>query len=71
MGSIGSSIFRTTFGAFLLVVGSLTPVIWMILVLRNFDLVTAQGQSVFVFLGISSLAIPGLLLLIGPIARTL
>jgi lipopolysaccharide export system permease protein len=68
MGSIGWYIFRTTFGAFLLVVGSLTPVIWMILVLRNFDLVTTQGQSVFVFLGISSLAIPGLLLPIGPIA---
>jgi lipopolysaccharide export system permease protein len=68
MGSIGWYIFRTTFGAFLLVVGSLTPVIWITQALRDIDLMTTQGQSVLVFIGITSLTIPLLVLLIAPIA---
>jgi len=68
MGSIGWYIFRTTFGAFLLVLGSLTPVIWITQALRDIDLMTTQGQTVLVFLGITSLAIPVLVLLIAPVA---
>jgi lipopolysaccharide export system permease protein len=61
-------IFRTTFGAFLIILVSLTSVIWITQALRDIDLVTNQGQSVFAFLGITSLIIPTLILIIAPIS---
>ncbi|HEY1474075.1 MAG TPA: LPS export ABC transporter permease LptF [Pseudolabrys sp.] len=68
MGSISRYIFRTTFGAFLLILGSLTAVIWVTQALRDFDLITSQGQSIVVFVGITGLIIPLLVLVIAPIA---
>ena len=68
MGSIGRYIFRTTFGAFLLVLVSLTGAIWMTQALRDIDLMTNQGQTVLVFVGITSLIIPHLVLVIAPVA---
>jgi lipopolysaccharide export system permease protein len=68
MGSIGVYIFRTTFGAFILVLVSLTGLIWVTQALRDVDLMTNRGQSVFVFVGITSLIIPNLVLIIAPIA---
>jgi len=68
MGSISRYIFRTTFSAFLLVLISLTAVIWVTQALHDFDLVTSQGQTLLAFLGITSLIIPLLVLVIAPIA---
>jgi lipopolysaccharide export system permease protein len=68
MGSIGWYIFRTTLGAFLLILISLTAVIWLATALRDFDLMTSQGQTLLVFVGITSLVIPQLVLVIAPIA---
>ena len=68
MGSISRYIFRTTFGAFLMVLVSLTSVIWITQALRDIDLMTSRGQTILVFLGITSLIIPMLLLIIAPIA---
>ncbi|MBV9260442.1 MAG: LPS export ABC transporter permease LptF [Pseudolabrys sp.] len=68
MGSIGHYIFRTTFGAFLVILISLTAVIWITQALRDIDLLTNQGQSFFVFVGITGLIIPLLVLVIAPIA---
>jgi lipopolysaccharide export system permease protein len=68
MGSIGWYIFRTTFGAFALILTSLTAVIWVTQALRDIDLITSQGQTILTFLGITSLAIPLLVLVIAPIA---
>jgi lipopolysaccharide export system permease protein len=68
MGSIGWYIFRTTLGAFLLIVVSLTTVIWLATALRDLDLMTSQGQTLLVFVGITSLVIPQLVLVIAPIA---
>jgi lipopolysaccharide export system permease protein len=68
MGSIGRYIFRTTFGAFLLVLVSLTAVIWVTQALRDIDIMTSQGQTVLVFVGITGLIIPLLILVIAPIA---
>jgi lipopolysaccharide export system permease protein len=68
MGSIGRYIFRTTFGAFLVVLASVTALMWMTQALRNVDLMTNQGQTILVFIGISGLIIPLLVLLIAPIA---
>ena len=68
MGSIGRYIFRTTLGAFLLVLISLTAAIWMTQALRDVDLMTGQGQTILTFLGITSLIIPQLVMVIAPVA---
>src|SRR3978361_1660517 len=68
MGSIGRYIFRTTFGAFLVVLVSLTSCIWITQALRDVDLMTGQGQTVLAFIGITSLIIPQLVMVIAPVA---
>jgi lipopolysaccharide export system permease protein len=68
MGSINRYIFRTTFGAFLVVLVSLTAVIWVTQALRDIDIMTSQGQTILVFIGITGLIVPLLILVIAPIA---
>jgi lipopolysaccharide export system permease protein len=68
MGSIGRYIFRTTLSAFLIVLVSLTAVIWVTQALRDIDIMTSQGQTILVFIGITGLIIPLLVLVIAPIA---
>ena len=68
MGSISRYIFRTTLGAFLVVLVSLTAVIWVTQALRDIDIMTSQGQTILVFVGITGLIIPLLILVIAPIA---
>ncbi len=68
MGSIGRYIFRTTFGAFLVVCVSVTALMWITQALRDIDLMTNQGQSIFVFIGITGLIVPLLLQIIAPLA---
>ena len=58
MGSISRYIFRTTFGVFLVVLISLTALIWVTQALRDIDLITSNGQSVLTFVGITGLIIP-------------
>src|SRR5262249_37350020 len=60
--------FRTIFGGFLLVLINLTLVIWITQILRQVDLITNQGQTILVFLRITSLLVPILMLVIAPIA---
>ena len=71
MASIDRYIFRTIFGAFLLVLINLTAVIWITQILRQVDLITNQGQTILVFLRITSLLVPVLMLVIAPIALVL
>lgn len=68
MGSINEYIVRTTLGAFLIVLVSLTAVIWVTQALRDIDIMTSQGQTILVFVGITGLIIPLLILVIAPIA---
>jgi len=68
MGSISRYIFRTTSSAFLIVLVSLTALIWVTQALRDFDLMTNQGQTILVFIGITGLIVPLLILVIAPIA---
>ncbi|HET9716634.1 MAG TPA: LPS export ABC transporter permease LptF [Pseudolabrys sp.] len=68
MGSISRYILRTTLGAFLVVLVSLTAVIWVTQALRDIDIMTSQGQNILVFVGITGLIIPLLVLVIAPIA---
>ena len=68
MGSIGRYIFRTTLGAFLIVCTSVTALMWITQAMRDIDLMTNQGQSIFVFIGLTGLIIPLLVQIIAPIA---
>lgn len=68
MGSIDRYVFRTTITAFVVVLVSLTALIWVTQALRDIDLMTNRGQSIFVFVGITGLLIPMLVLIIAPIA---
>src|SRR5215211_6357263 len=68
MGSIGRYIFRATFGAFLVVCVAVTALMWVTQALRDVDLMTNQGQSIFVFIGLTGLIIPLLVQIIAPIA---
>ena len=61
-------IFRQTAGAVLLILLSLTGVVWIALALRQLNLVTSQGQDVVVFLKMTLLALPNLMALIAPVA---
>ncbi len=68
MGSIGRYMFRATMGAFLITLVSLTVVIWFTQAMRDFDLITSQRQTLLVFVGITGLIIPLLVMMIAPIA---
>ncbi len=69
--SIDRYLFRTTFSLFVLVLVNLTAVIWVTQILRQIDIITNQGQTVFVFLTITSLLIPTLMLILAPLAMVI
>jgi lipopolysaccharide export system permease protein len=71
MASIDRYVFRTAFGAFLVVLITLTTVIWITQILRQIDLITSQGQTIVVFLSITSLLVPILMLVIAPLAMVI
>src|SRR5258708_18502723 len=61
-------IFRQTAGALVLILVSLTGVVWIAVALRHLELMTTQGQDVLRFLAMTTLAIPTMMALIAPIA---
>jgi lipopolysaccharide export system permease protein len=71
MGSIGRYMFRATMGAFLITLVSLTVVIWFTQAMRDFDLITSQRQTLLVFVGITTMIVPLLVMMIAPIALVL
>jgi len=68
MGSIGRYMFRATMSAFLITLVSLTVMTWFTQAMREFDLITSQRQTLLVFVGITGLIIPLLVMMIAPIA---
>jgi lipopolysaccharide export system permease protein len=68
MGLLGRYVFRTTMMAFSISVVTLTILVWFTQVIREFDIVTNQRQSVLTFLSITSLFIPMLVMMIASIA---
>jgi lipopolysaccharide export system permease protein len=61
-------IFKQTMLVFLAGLGVLTGVVWITQALRQFDLVTAQGQTLWTFVIITALALPSLALVVAPVA---
>lgn len=68
MSTFGRYLFRQVTGALLLILLSLAGVVWIALALRQLNLVTTQGQDTWVFLIMTTLALPNLMALIAPIA---
>ena len=61
-------VFRTSLAAFLTGLGLLTGVVWLALSLRQIDLMSAKGQTFWIFLTVTGLTIPSLVMVIAPIA---
>jgi lipopolysaccharide export system permease protein len=61
-------IFRIAASAFALCLGALTGVIWISSALREMDLVSGKGQTILVFLQVTLLTLPALVMIIAPIA---
>jgi lipopolysaccharide export system permease protein len=68
MDIIGRYIFRQTATALAMILITLTLIVWMATALREIALVTNQGQSIFVFLTMTSLAMPNLIAVVAPVA---
>ena len=68
MDIIGRYIFRQTATALALILITLTLIVWMTTALRELSLVTSQGQSMLVFLTITSLTMPNLIAVVAPVA---
>ncbi len=59
-------IFRQAAGSFLLILLTLTAIVWLATALSRLELLTAQGQTVIVFLKMTLLVLPNLFALIAP-----
>ena len=59
-------VFRQTAGALVLILLSLTGVVWIAVALQQLQLVTSQGQDTLRFLAITTLVIPSMMALIAP-----
>ena len=68
MDIIGRYIFRQTAGALVMILLTLTLIVWMTTALRQISLVTNQGQSFLIFLKITLLAMPNLITIVAPVA---
>lgn len=68
MSLIGRYIFRQLFQAFLLCLITLIAIVWLTQVLRDFDVITAQGQSFKTFLTMTILVMPAFVNVIAPVA---
>ncbi|MEM9330239.1 MAG: LptF/LptG family permease [Pseudomonadota bacterium] len=71
MNLIERYIFRKAGVASLVILGSLSGVVWIVQALREIDVVTANGQTIMTFLSLTTLAVPNLVLAIIPVALLL
>jgi len=68
MSIFGRYLFRQAAGASLLILLSLSGVVWIALALRQLNLITSEGQDVLTFLKMTTLALPNMMALIAPVA---
>ena len=61
-------IFRTAATSFAVGLGALTGVIWISSAIREMDLVSGKGQTILIFLQVTLLTLPALVMIIAPIA---
>ncbi len=68
MSIVDRYIFRNGFAAFAASLVVLTSVVWVSQALREVDLMTGKGQTLLLFLRVTGLTIPSLVMIIAPIA---
>ncbi len=68
MGIFGRYVFRQAGGALVLILLSLSGVVWIALALRQLNLVTSQGQDALTFIQMTTLALPNMMGMIAPVA---
>lgn len=61
-------VFRQALSALLLILVSLTGMVWISLALRELNVVTSSGQSAFTLLKLTTLGLPGFVAVIAPFA---
>lgn len=66
MRILSKYVFRQAAGSFLLILISLTGIVWIALALRQFNVVTSQGQDTWMLIKMTSLALPNLMAIIAP-----
>ncbi len=59
-------VFRQVANAFLIILLTLTTIVWLATALRQLDLIISQGQGVTLFLKLTLLSLPSLMALIAP-----
>jgi lipopolysaccharide export system permease protein len=68
MSLLDRYVLRLVVLATLATLAALTTVIWLTQALREFDLLTAKGQTLIVFLLVTGLSLPALIAIIAPVA---
>jgi lipopolysaccharide export system permease protein len=66
MTLFGRYVLRQVTNAFLVILLTLTSVVWLATALKELDLITSQGQGVLLFLHMTLLSLPSLMALIAP-----
>ena len=59
-------VFRQVANAFVIILVTLTTIVWLATALRQLDLIISQGQGFVLFLKMTFLSLPGLMALIAP-----
>jgi lipopolysaccharide export system permease protein len=68
MNLLSRYIFKQTLFSFLVILGSLTVLVWLTQALKEFDLVTTKGQAFGIFLLVTMLVLPKFISILAPIA---
>ena len=68
MTLFGRYIFRQAFSALVLILLSLTAIVWIAMALKQLNLMTSGGQSSWIFFEITLLILPDIIAIIAPIA---
>ena len=66
MTLFGRYMFRQVTNAFLVILLTLTLVVWLATALKELNLITSQGQGILLFLQMTMLSLPSLMVLIAP-----
>ncbi len=71
MSLIERYIFRKATSATLIILCSLAGVVWIVQALKGIDIINSNGQTIFAYLSLTTLAVPNLLVAIIPVALLL
>jgi lipopolysaccharide export system permease protein len=66
MGIYERYVFRQAAGALLIILLSLSAIVWVALALRQLNVVTSQGQDVWMLIKMTTLALPNLMAIVAP-----